>query len=139
MYHVVTHCSCVVPLPCWRLPRGSSSCLQAKPGWTYIHIHVCMYVCMYVYIYIYIYTHICTQGTQLYVAVCDGCAFFVLHYVRIVCADYVRIMWLIMCGLCAGLCVCAEFVLRVCPIHCPVQPNLFQPSFIVVQPSSAWF
>ena len=51
----------------------------------YIHININMYIFLsiYLYTYIYIYTH--TQGNHFYSAVCDGCAFFLLDYVRIMC------------------------------------------------------
>ena len=38
------------------------------------------------------------QGTHFYSAVWDGCVFVG----GIMCADYVRLVCLIMCGLCAG-------------------------------------
>ena len=68
---------------------------------------------MYIYIYIYV------QGTHVYSNVCDGCAPLCLDYVRIICAGYVRIMYVadyvrIMCRTCV---VCAKVLLRVCAIQ----------------------
>ena len=47
--------------------------------------------------------HIHIQGTHFGSAVCDGCAFVLLDYVRTMCADHVRLFVLIMYGSCAGL------------------------------------
>ena len=55
-------------------------------------------VCIYIYIYIYIYVY----GALIYSAVYVGCALFLWDDVWIMCADYVRFVCFIMCGLCVG-------------------------------------